>query len=336
MHELVGGDLGMVLVLNREAVAQVLTMADCIEAVEGAFGELAANKAVMPLRPTIGVKGYEGISLYMPAYLMATGALACKIVTVYKNNPQKFGLPTTLGTVLLQDPATGGVVCAMDGGIVTAMRTGAVTGVAAKYLARRDSKTVGLFGAGVQARTQLEAACTVLGIEKCKVYDLNSEASERLARELAPELGIDIASASSALEAMQSDVVLTATTSEKPILDGRSLLDGTFVSGIGSHSPTRRELDTETIRRSKLVVDQRSASLAEAGDVIIPIKEGAITEEHIYAELGELVLGEKPGRTSDDEITVFKSVGLAIQDAATAKLVYEKAREAGVGVEVEL
>ena len=326
----------MVLILSREAVEKVLKMSDCIDAVEKAFGELASNKAVMPLRPTINVDEYEGVSLYMPAYLMETGSLACKIVTVYKNNPQKFNLPTILGTVLLQDPRTGKVICMMEGGIVTAMRTGAVTGVAAKYLARKDSKTIGLFGAGAQGRTQLMAICTVLDIERCKVYDISAEAANRFKQELEPKLGIKIEVASSPIEAMQNGVVITATTSEKPILDGRKLLEGTFVSGIGSHAPTRRELDTETIKRSKLVVDQKSACLAEAGDIVIPIKEGAITEDHVYAELGELVLGKKPGRTNEKEITVFKSVGLAIQDAATAKLVYDKAKEAGVGVELEI
>jgi len=325
----------MVLILDAQAVRAVLSMKDCIDIVEKAFAELALSNVVMPLRSTMRMARHDGVSLYMPAYVGGQiEALACKIVTVYKSNPAKFNLPTILGTVLVQNPRTGAVECIMNGGIVTAMRTGAVSGVAAKYLARKNSKIVGLFGAGTQARTQLEAISEVVQVEECLVYDTSPDAARKLANDMSSRLAIKVAAVS--YKPVDVDIILTATTATSPILDGSKLKEGTFISGVGSHAPDSRELDTETIKKSKLVVDQRSACLAEAGDILIPIKEGAISADHIYAELGELILKKKDGRTDEKEITLFKSVGLAVQDAATAELVYERASTAGIGVQVAL
>jgi len=325
----------MTLLLSRDDVAQVLTMTDCIDAVEQAFGELAAGTAELPLR--IGIHPPGGASLYMPAYLKGLGALACKVVTVYNDNPSKHGLPTTLGTILLQDPETGDVICIMDGGYVTAMRTGAVSGVATKYLAREaEGQVAGIFGAGVQARMQLRAVATVRKLSKALVYDIVPEAIEPFAKHLA-DLNLEIVGADSVEGLLDgADILCAATTSTTPLFDGTRVRPGTHINGIGTHQPATRELDTAVIVRSKLVVDSKETCLDEAGDVIQPMEEGAMTADHIYAELGELIVGHKPGRTSDEEITVFKSVGLAIQDVATAKLVYDKAVAAGIGIEVEL
>lgn len=313
----------------------VLNMTDCMDVVEKAFVEFSRGTAELPLR--INIKPPDGLSLYMPAYLKELGALACKVVTVYKNNPSRFGLPVITGKVLLQDPETGDVICIMDGGYLTAVRTGAASGVATKYLARDERDMVaGIFGAGVQAKTQLQAVAVARDIARALIFDTSSEAADRLVTELRPELDCEILKADSPDQLLGADIICTATSSAHPLFDGREIKPGTHINGIGSHTPNARELDTSIIQRSKLVGDSREACFSEAGDVMIPLQEDSIDESHFYAELGEVLTGAKSGRESDQEITVFKSNGLAIQDAAAAKLVYDKAIDAGIGSQVEL
>lgn len=324
------------LLLTREDVMQVLDMSDCIEAVEKAFAELASGTAVLPLR--IAITPPDGISLYMPAYLKEAGALACKVVTVYKNNPAKHNMPTTIGKVLVQDPKTGDVICIMDGGYLTAIRTGAVSGVATKYLARKDKgQKVGIFGAGVQGKAQLWAMAVTRDITKAYVYDSIEAAIPKFIEEMSTRLGLEVVKAASPEQILEeADIICTTTTSPTPLFDGSKVREGTHINGIGSHTPNARELDTAIIKRAKVVADSYEACLKEAGDIIIPINEGAIDKSHMYAELGEVVTGKKPARVNDKEITLFKSNGLAIQDVATAKLVYDKAVQAKIGAEVVL
>lgn len=326
----------MPLLLTRGDVQKVLQMSDCMDACEKAFGELASGTAVLPLRTNI--KPADGLALYMPAYLPSMGALACKVVTVYKDNPKKRNLPTTIGKVLLQDPSSGDVICVMDGGYLTAVRTGAASGVATKLLARTDKgQTAGIFGAGVQARMQLWAVAEARELSKAYVYDVVPEAAEKLAADMGKQLGFEIKVASSGEQILEdADIICTASSSATPIFDGAKVREGTHINGIGSHTPNARELDTAIVKRSKLIADSREACLKEAGDIMIPLQEGAIAESHIYAELGEIVIKAKPGRSDNKEITLFKSNGLAIQDAATAKVVYDKAVEAGIGAQVEI
>lgn len=325
----------MTLILNRSEVASVLKMKDCMDVVEAAFAELSDGTAVLPLRTAITPP--DGLALYMPAYLKKMGALACKVVTVYKNNPSKHNLPTTIGKVLLQDPETGDVMCIMDGGYLTAVRTGAASGVATKYLARKeDGQTAGIFGAGVQAKMQLWAVAEARNLKKAFVYDLSDEAVEKFIKEMSEKLNIEVFKANSPNDILQADIICAATSSSTPIFDGRLVKAGAHINGIGSHTPNARELDTEIVKRSKFVGDSREACFKEAGDIIIPVSEGAISESHFYAELGELITGKKSGRINNEEITIFKSNGLAIQDVATAKLVYEKALAAGIGLNVEI
>jgi len=326
----------MPLLLTKQDVVRVLDMRDCIDVAEKAFAELASGTAVLPLR--IGIAPPDGASLYMPAYLKQMGALACKIVTVYKNNPTRHNLPTIIGKVLLQDPATGDVICIMDGGYLTAVRTGAASGLATKYLARADKGQVaGIFGAGVQAKTQLWAVATARELSRAYVYDVSADALSAFIREMTAKLGLEILPADSPAQMLAvADIVCTASSSSIPLFDGSLVRPGTHINGIGSHSPTARELDTAIIQRSKVVVDSVEACLKEAGDIMIPLQEGAISKAHIQIELGEVVLGRKPARTSAQEITLFKSVGLAIQDAAAAKLVYDRARQAGIGQDVAM
>ncbi len=326
----------MPLLLSRDDVMKVLEMADCMEVVEKAFAELASGTAILPLRINITPPG--GLALYMPAYLKQMGALACKVVTVYKDNPKKHGMPTTIGKVLLQDPETGDVICIMDGGYLTAVRTGAASGVATKHLARDGTDQIaGIFGAGVQAKMQLWAVAVARDVVKTLVYDISAEAVEKFTNEMSGKLDMYIARADSPDQVLaEADIICTATSSPTPIFDGNKVREGTHINGIGSHTPHARELDTTVIKRSKLVADSYEACLNEAGDIMIPIQEGVIDKSHMHAELGEVITGKKPSRTDDREITLFKSNGLAIQDAAAAKLVYDRAVRAGIGAKVKL
>lgn len=328
----------MPLLLTREDVEAVLTMKRTIEAVETAFRQHHAGTVELPVRLGVPAARYEGVTLYMPAYIGGEmDALGAKIVTVYPHNPARHNLPTIIATILLNDAQTGQLIAIMDGTFITAMRTGAVTGVAAKYLARPESETVGVFGAGVQARTQLMAICAVRDIKKALVYDIASEASQKYCQEMGPRLGIEVIPAAEPRQATEGvDVVVAATISKTPVFEDGWLAAGTHVSGVGSYTPEMQEIHPATMARARVVVDMREASLSEAGDLIIPINEGLFTTAHIYAELGEIVSGSKPGRANPEEITVFKSVGLAIQDVSTASMVYKLAKEKGIGQEVTL
>lgn len=329
----------MPLLLTRTDVETVLTMKDAIDAVEEGLRQLAVGNVIMPQRTAIRMSDHHGLHLGMPAYVGGAedgGSLALKVVTVYPDNPSKYGLPTTIGTLLLNDPRTGALVAIMDAGFLTAMRTGAISGVATRYLAREDAHSVGVFGAGVQARTQLMAVCEVRPIERAVVCDPVQEARVKYAAEMSERLSISVEPTDDPRACVENDVIVAASSSRTPLFEGAWLAPGTHINGIGSHSPDARELDTETIQRAKVVPDYAPACLAEAGDLIIPIQEGTITEDHIHASLGEVVAGLKPGRESAEEITLFKSVGLAVQDAATAARVYRLAQAAGVGVEIEI
>jgi len=325
----------MVLILTKSDLEKVLTMKEVIEVVETAFSELTRGTATLPLRTGITLSEEAGWMGVMPGYLEKMGSLSTKIVTVFEKNLEK-KLPTIMATVILNSTETGAPLAIMEGTFITAMRTGAVSGVATKYLAREDSKTVGVFGAGVQARTQLMAVCAMRNIERAFVYDKSEGRANVFAAEMSEDLNIPIETRKLEDVVKESDIIITATTAKTPIFDGTLVNPGTHLNLVGSFKPDVREVDEVVIKRSKIVVDQKSAALEEAGDIIIPLKAGIITEEDIYAELGELVTGIKPGRTSHSEITLFKSVGLGIQDCATAWLAYAKAKEKGILKEVDL
>jgi len=327
----------MPLVLTRKDVERVLSMKDAIEAVENGLRELALGHVLMPQRTVIKVAAHQGLHLAMPAFIGGDSeTLAVKVVTVYPQNPARHMLPTTIGTLLLNDPKTGALQAIMDAGFLTAMRTGAVSGVATKHLAKPDARTCGIFGAGPMARTQLLAVAAVRPLERAVVYDSDAKARDTFAAEMPERASVPVKAASDPRECLACDIVCAATSSRTPVFDGSLLRPGTHLNGIGSHSPDARELDTETIRRSKVVVDHLPACLAEAGDLILPIREGAFSEDRVHASLGDVIAGLKPGRVSSEEITLFKSVGLAVQDAATAELVYRKALASGIGTHVEI
>ena len=325
----------MTLLLSRNDVAQLLTMKDAIEAVELAFGQLARGNVTMPQRTVIRVAAHGGTHLGMPAYIGGDmDALALKVVTVYSQNPAKYQLPTTIGLLVLSDPRSGAPLAVMDASYLTAMRTGAVSGVATKHLARPDAKRVGMFGAGVQAQTQLSAIACVRKLEGAWVYDADAPKAKAYAEQMTKTLSIPVVAVATPREAVQGvDIIVAASSAAEPIFDGAWLESGQHINGIGSHAAHTRELDTRTIVRSKVFADSIDACLVEAGDLLIPIKEGAIDKGHIRAGLGEVVAGMKPGRENASEITLFKSVGLALQDASTAHVVYQAALKQNAGVQ---
>jgi alanine dehydrogenase len=325
----------MVLILSGNDIRRILNVRDTIAVVEEAYREFADGHAQMPPRQLITDPKRNGWIAVMPAYIPKAKALATKVVTVYTRNSAR-NLPTTMATIILNDSETGRPLAVMDGGYLTAVRTGAVGGVAAKYLSRSDSHTVGIFGAGIQARTQLEALCEVRRIETAVVFDLIPEVAEKYAADMSRLLKIRVDIAKTAEAAVKgSDIIVTASTSETPVFEGRWVDGGTHVTCIGSHMAGTREIDTDVVRRSKVVVDLRAAAESEYGEILIPLQKGEITSDVIYGELGDLVTNRKAGRTNPQEITLFKSGGLAIQDTAAARLAYTKAIESNIGTETD-
>ena len=312
------------LVLSDQDIAKLLTMEEAIEAVEGAFAQLRRGKVVMPTRSTIMLPMYSGSISFMPSYLEESVAQATKIISIYPDNPKR-GLPTTAAWIVVNNPETGQVEAFMDGTYLTGVRTGAVSGVAAKYLAPRDARVAAIFGAGAQARNQAWAAATVRKLDEIRVFDPIKPAVNKFATDMEAKLGISIVKATSGEEACKgADMVLTATTSKTPVVKRKWLGDTVHISAIGAFYPDWRELETGIIADAKVVIDEWEAIKLESGDILIPIQEGAIKESHIYAELGEIVTSEKKGRTPSDGLTVFKSVGIAIQDSSVANLVLKK------------
>lgn len=327
------------LLLSAADLRAALPMAETIAAMKRAFAALSDGRAEVPLRTRLRVPGAGGESLFMPAFVAdrACEALAVKIVSVFPQNAEQ-GLPTLHAAVLLLDPHTGRPTALLEGGMLTAIRTGAASGAATDLLARHDCRVAAIFGAGVQARTQLEAICTVRPIRTAWIYDRIPARIEPFVRELAGRRPIpeDLRVAASTQEAVRdADVICTATTSVTPVFADADLKPGVHINGIGAYTPAMAEVPPETVKRALVVVDSRDAALVEAGDLIQPIQTGLISETHLHVELGELVLGRKPGRARADQITVFKSVGVAVQDAVAAQLALENAPRLGLGLQVE-
>jgi alanine dehydrogenase len=326
-------------ILSRADVQRAISMKDAIAIVREAFAQLSTHQATVPLRVPVPIEKHDGVTLFMPAHLHTSDALAVKIVSVHNRNPAR-GLPLIHALVVVIDAATGKPLAAMEGGYLTALRTGAATGVSTDLLARRDAKIAAIFGAGVQGRTQLLAVAAVRKLERVYVYDAVPGQAAKFATEMRGQAGVpdDLRAASSSTEAVrEADVICTATTSTEPVFSGRDIKPGVHISAIGAYTPQMQEIDEKTLQRAnKIVIDHHAGALAEAGDLILALKHGAIKESDIYAEIGEIAAGEKPGRERADEITFFKSVGNAVQDASVARAIYDAAVRDKLGVEVEL
>ena len=316
-------------ILSAADVRAALPMPQAIDAMRHAYSQLSAGKAIAPPRQHLSTD--KGVTLIMPAYLPEKSEFGIKVVSVYDANPN-LDLPRITATVLALDPVTGAPKAFMEGASLTAIRTGAGGGVATDLLARRDAKTVGLFGAGVQARAQLQAVMAVRDVTRVNLISRTHASAAQLAAEIsewidAPE--VNLVSTPQAV-VQDADIVICATTSGTPLFDGNALRLGAHITAVGTFVPEKREVDTETIRRAdRIVVDSREDCLAEAGDLIIPKAE-------IDAEIGEVINGDKPGRESDAEITFFKSVGVAVQDAVAGAVVLAEAEAKGLGTVVEM
>jgi ornithine cyclodeaminase/alanine dehydrogenase len=322
-------------ILGREVLEALLPPSDVIAAVERAFRECAAGRAAALPRAVLPM-GRHGVFLAMVSALPRLGALGTKLVTVVERN-QSRGLPTIHASYVLTDPETGAPLALMEAGFLTGIRTGATSALAARHLARPDSRVVACFGAGVQARFQLLCLSRVLPLAEVRVVGRDAGRAAAFADRMRRELGITVrVEASRKAAVVGADVITCATTSSRPVFSGRDLAPGAHVDAVGTFRPATREVDTVAVRRSRVVVDTYEGAWEEAGDLLIPIKARAITRRHVRAELAELVAGIRPGRTSPREITLFKSVGFAPEDAVTARLAYDRAVEAGLGAEIPL
>jgi ornithine cyclodeaminase/alanine dehydrogenase len=322
-------------VLARADLERLLSPADVIAAVEAAFRESAAGQARTLPRAIMPMRG-DGLFLCMVGSLPRRRALGTKLITVAGAN-RKRGLPTIYATYLLNDPETGAPLALMEAAFLTAIRTGAASALAARYLARRDSEAVACFGAGVQARYQLHCLRALFPLKRVAVVGRDLERTRAFAERMTEELGLPVESARDRRAAVaEADIVTCATTSPTPVFDGRDVRPGTHVDAVGAFRPSTREVDTALVRRAYVAVDTYEGAWEEAGDVLIPIKAGAITRRHVKAELAELVARRKKGRTGRDQVTFFKSVGFALEDTATARLAYDRAVADNVGTEVAL
>jgi ornithine cyclodeaminase len=329
-----------VLVLNGEEVTRLLPMPECIEVMRDALAALARGEALVPLRTVMRVPGVSGFLGLMPGYISPLkgqeGALGLKAVSVFPGNAKR-GIDTHQGAVLLFEADTGRLSALMDGAAITAIRTAAVSGVATDLLARRDAGELAILGAGVQARTHIEAIAAVRPLRRVRIWSRNAERAAALASELRPRVKISIEAAASAEAAVrEADIVATVTASPEPILERGWLKEGVHINAVGSSIPTSREIDTATMVAARLFVDRRESALAEAGDLLIAMAEGAVKGDHVQAELGEVIIGKNPGRRSPHDLTLFKSLGLAVEDVASAAYLIRRARETGIGQTVQM
>jgi ornithine cyclodeaminase/alanine dehydrogenase-like protein (mu-crystallin family) len=328
------------LVLSAEEIQAALPMDQAIAAMKRVYAALSAGAAHIPHRVAFPVTPeHNDILLVMPGRVTLPGenALAIKLLTLFPKNPER-GVPYIQGSVLVLDPENGRLLALLEGGALTAIRTGAGSGAATDLLARPEARAVALFGAGHQARTQLEAVCTVRAIETVFVVSRRRERAEQFVAEVAGQGRVprDVRIADSPRQALaEVDIVCTATTAAKPVFQDNELPMGTHINAIGSYTPDVQEIPAETVRRALVFVDSRQAALAEAGDLLEPISRGLLSPDHIHAELGEVVLGRKSGRHSQDQITLFKSVGSAVQDVVAAREALQNAQAAGLGQQVK-
>ena len=327
------------LLLTEKDVKQLLSMDEVMKAVESAFKEKGLNRVQMPAKLYLFYKKYYGDLRAMPSYIEGMDISAVKVVNVHPDNRAKYNLPTVMATIILIDPRTGAPLAIMGGTWITDMRTGASGGVAAKYLARKDSRIVGFVGAGAQSKTQLMGLLTLYEkLEEVRVWSRTKETREKFVAEMQPaSKGIArMLSVGSVREAVEgADIVVTTTPSRGPVVSEQWVSEGMHLNCIGADAPGKEELDPKILTKAKIVVDDWEQA-SHSGEINVPLTMGMLSRQNVWAEIGEVVAGLKPGRTSNEEITVFTSTGLAIQDAVTAELGYKKALAKGIGQFVEI
>jgi ornithine cyclodeaminase/alanine dehydrogenase-like protein (mu-crystallin family) len=323
------------LALSRADVLELLTLADCIDGVERAFRLHAEGKTLGP--GILGVHAVDGgFHIKAAGLLGERSSFAAKSNANFPENPHRYGLPTIQGAVLLADASNGTLLAVMDSGSVTALRTGAATAVAARYLARRVARTATIVGCGVQGEIQLASLAAVLPLRAARVYDLDHARARDLAGRAAARLDLQVEAVTDLPRALrESDVCVTCTPSRRAFVKASDIAAGTFIAAVGADSPAKQEIEVDLLASATLVVDVLE-QCAEIGELHHALAAGVMSRREVHAELGDVVAGRKPGRTSDEEITIFDSSGTALQDAAAAIAVYERARATGRGTELKL
>jgi len=325
-----------VLIVNGSEVRDLLPMGECIGVMSDALSALARGDAILPLRPILWLPEKAGALGMMPAYLGNIQSVGLKVVTVFPGN-HGTRYDSHQGAVLLFETGHGQLLSIMDASSITAVRTAAVSGLATRLLARENADTVAILGTGVQARTHLEAMLTVRPVKSIRVWSRNAEHVSKFVEREARKLSIAVVASSSAEEAVRgADIICTTTSSREPVLHGEWIAPGSHINAVGSSVAFARELDTAAVTNARLYVDRRESTLNESGDFIIAKKEGSIDESHIVGEIGDVILGKVKGRRSPDEITLFKSLGLAVEDLAAANHIYKKAAATNAGTLIEL
>jgi ornithine cyclodeaminase/alanine dehydrogenase-like protein (mu-crystallin family) len=324
------------LVLNQFEIEQLLPMPDCIEVMANALTALAAGQVHLPLRMVVRPPEAVGVMALMPAHIAGeNAALGVKVINVFNSNSAR-GKDSHQGAVLLFDAETGEPLAVMNASAITAIRTAAVSGVATRLLAREEAGNLAIIGSGVQARSHLAAMACVRSIRRARVASRNFEHAQRFAAELQPHYAFPIEPVETAEAAVRSAaVIVTATASSEPVVRRDWLAPGAHLNVVGASLPAAREIDTATMAAASLFVDRRESTLNESGDYLIAAREGAIGPEHIRAEIGEVLTGAKPGRTRPDEITLFKSLGLAVEDVTAAAFIYQRAWRNSAGTWAE-
>ncbi len=311
----------------------LLLMDEVVENVENAFRYHGLGQVEMPSKIYLYFKEHNGDLRVMPTYIPDLDKAGVKIVNVHPDNRPK-GLPTVMGTYVLNDPSTGVPLAVMNATYLTDVRTGAAGGIAAKYLARKDSKVLGLVGTGRQAMTQLLAISEVIDLERVLVYSRSFQHCEKFKENMQEKINAEIEICKTLEETCKADIVTTTTPVREPIIDNQWIEEGTHINAIGADAPLKQELDVEILKRGKIVVDSWEQA-SHSGEINVPVSKGEISRNDVYGELGEFVAGKKPVKKNIEEITVFDSTGLAIQDVVTATLVYKKAIGESIGTKLE-
>ena len=324
------------LILNHSEVEQLLPMNECINVMEEAFAALARDEFHQPLRTIIKPPAVKGVLALMPTFRAGeTPLFGLKAICVFPGNAE-IGKDAHQGGVMLFDGTNGEPLAMVNASAITAIRTAAVSGLATRLLAREDAGDLAIIGAGVQARTHLEAMSCVRKLRKIRVAARRFASAEQFAKEMQDQAPCPIEPVESNEAAVRgADVIVTATTTREPVVNREWISPGAHVNAVGTFSFNAREIDTETMKAARLFVDRRESALNEAGDYLIAAKEGAIGPDHILAELAVVVVGDHPGRTSPGEITIFKSLGLAMEDLAAAAYCFRKARQETRGTWVD-
>jgi alanine dehydrogenase len=330
---------GSILVVDRATVCSVLSMSDCIEVMEDALGRLAAGQAQVPVRESLRTLAGRGVLALMPAELAPStgrGVLGYKAVTVFPGN-RPLGQPSHQAAIALHDAETGRMTALVEGTEITELRTAAVSAVATRHLARPNASVLAIMGAGAQARSHLRAIPHVRAIRRAVIWSRRREEAQRLAAEEASAAGFPIDVAETPEEAARSaDVIVTATSARDPFLAVRAVAAGAHINAVGSCFPDTREVTGDLVAAAAAFVDDRAAAMEEAGDLLLAMADGLIGEDHVRATLGEVLIGSHRGRTSAEEITLFESLGLGVEDVATAAFVVERAMARGLGKVVDL